>query len=143
MEQSREYKGADRPAEPPELPPRVLFLLRAVCPRCGGVHVRRSRKKSLWDHALGLIRIRVYRCEDCNHRHHGWKLLKQLALPVKPAGPRREWRRAGLLHRYRSWRIREGRNAGRVTAIGLLALAAVSVFFYLLWHSHAIPGLGG
>lgn len=126
-----------------EQPPRYLCFLRAVCPRCGSIHVHRSRKKCFWDYALGLIRVRVYRCEDCRHRHHGWKLLKQLALPVKAAGPRREWRKAGLLHRYRSWRIREGRNAGRVTAIGLLTLAAVSVFFYFLWHSQAILSLGG
>lgn len=130
-------------AETAGKPANLLFLVRAVCPRCGGTHVHRSKKKTLWDFALGLARIRVYRCEDCNHRHHGWKLLKQLALPVKPSGPRREWRRAGLVHHYRSWRMREGRNAGRVVLIVAVLLAAVSGFFCLLCNSHSLFGSGG
>lgn len=123
--------------------PKMLFILRAVCPRCGSTQVHRSRKKTPWDFALGLARVRVYRCEHCQHRHHGWKLFKQLALPVKATGPRREWRRAGFLHRYRSWRLREGRHAGRMLLIAGVLLAAIGGFFYLLWNSHSLFGVAG
>ena len=41
-----------------------------VCPQCGKLRVRRSRRKNLNDYILSLGGLYPYRCRECNFRYH-------------------------------------------------------------------------
>lgn len=41
-----------------------------VCPQCGKVRVRRSRRQNLNDYILFLMGLYPYRCHECNYRYH-------------------------------------------------------------------------
>ena len=43
---------------------------RQVCPECGKERVRRSRRRTVSDHFLGLFGLRPYRCHECDYRYH-------------------------------------------------------------------------
>lgn len=112
--------------------------VRAVCPGCGTYSAHRSRKRTVVDHVAGLAGLRVYRCEGCGRLYHGAKWLRLLApMPVK-LGSRRRLGGPDWLHRYRSWRIRDGRHAHRYLLFALVLLTALGGFFLLLWNSHRI-----
>ena len=41
-----------------------------ACPECHSTEVRRSRRRSLEDHAFGFVGILPWRCESCALRYH-------------------------------------------------------------------------
>ena len=43
-----------------------------ICPRCQSDHCRRSKRRGLREHFLGLSRVRPWRCRNCEKRFFGW-----------------------------------------------------------------------
>jgi len=43
------------------------------CPRCESELLHRSRRYNTYEHILGMVGVRPYRCEACNERFYSRK----------------------------------------------------------------------
>jgi hypothetical protein len=113
-------------------------MVRAVCPLCGEIAAHRTRRRTARDYLLGVLGLRAYRCEACSRRYHATKWLRLLAPAAGGAPPPRSRASSHWVHRYRAWRIREGRHAHRFLLFGIVLLAIVGGFFLALCNAHLL-----
>jgi hypothetical protein len=73
---------------PPSLPhaaaaASVSAAARRLCPYCRSVEIARSHRRGpIEKYLLRAIRVRVYRCDDCNSRFYGFS-HSEAAVPSK------------------------------------------------------------
>ena len=63
-------RGTKVPPVEQEAQPPKRNSRQKVCPECGEMQVRRSRRRTLADYFLSLAGMRPYRCRECSHRFH-------------------------------------------------------------------------
>lgn len=61
-------------ADMPFLPSLKRAMVSISCPDCQSDVIRRSRTRGIAESLLAYLRIRPYRCEECDHRFFHWSL---------------------------------------------------------------------
>lgn len=61
----------------------ISAAARRLCPYCQSVEITRSHRRGpIEKYLLRAIRVRVYRCDDCNSRFYGFS-HSEAALPTQ------------------------------------------------------------
>ena len=97
------------------------------CPACGSANIRRSQRRNVFENALRSLRLRPWRCLDCQERFFRFRRRSSNPLP-KDKRP----------HERRGWKGLS--TSTRVQIVGY-AIGAVLILALLRWLISG--GLGG
>ena len=61
------------------------------CPACGSANIRRSQRRNVFERALRSLRVRPWRCQDCQARFFRFRRRPHNPLP-KDQRPHERWR---------------------------------------------------
>lgn len=65
---------------------RIPAAGRRLCPYCRSVEIARSHRRGpIEKYLLRAIRVRVYRCDDCNSRFYGFSHAEAVVPPKNHA----------------------------------------------------------
>lgn len=68
-------------------------MARINCPSCGSDIIRRSRRRNIWEHLIGIFGVKPYFCDDCAFRFFSRALKKQKTLETNSSIPSRDRRK--------------------------------------------------
>jgi hypothetical protein len=63
------------------------------CPACGSANTRRSQRRNVFENALRALRLRPWRCLDCQSRFFRFRLHRPNPLPKEKRPHQRWWRK--------------------------------------------------
>jgi transcriptional regulator NrdR family protein len=96
------------------------------CPACGSANIRRSQRRNVFENALRGLRMRPWRCQDCQARFFRFR-RRQPNRPAKEKRPHQRW----------WW---ERLPASTKIQIAAYAIGAVLILALLSW---LVSGAGG